>query len=276
MLARTGRQRKILWWPRPEKAWADPGMQARGAAADALPAFRTDFLDGGRELHAAQRLRHRVFGVEYGARTSGPPGLDRDRFDRHCLHLGVRDQRHGTLAGYTRILPDDQLPQTGGFYAADEFELDMVTRLPGRVAELGRTCIHPEYRGGAIMAMLWSRLAEDLQARDIRFLVGCASVPLNGPGDPAAVMESMRARHWSTPEWRVQPRRPAPVSERVRGEAVLPPLLKTYLRMGARVCGEPCWDPDFRCLDYLVLLDLETLSERYRRRFLWKPLEEAV
>jgi putative hemolysin len=238
--------------------------------------LQADFLGGARELRAAQRLRHRVFGREYGARTSGPPGLDRDRFDRDCLHLGVRDQLTGALAGYTRILPDDRLEHTGGFYAADEFELGMVARLPGRVAELGRTCIHPDYRGGAVMGMLWSRLADDLRARDIRFLLGCASVPLNGSADPAAIMEDMRANHRSAPEWQVQPLRPAPVSERIQGEAVLPPLLKSYLRMGARVCGEPCWDPDFRCLDFLMLLDLEALSERYVRRFLRRPLQEAV
>ena len=275
MLERTGPQRKILGWPRPEQRPEPPRRPGHARSAGATAGFRAEFLKGARELRAAQRLRNRVFGLEYGARTSGPPGLDRDRFDRHCLHLGVRAERDGTLAGYTRILPDDRLQQTGGFYAADEFDLDMVTRLPGRVAELGRTCIHPDYRGGALMAMLWSRIAEEMQACDIRFLLGCASVPLNGPGDPAAVLERMRERHWSAPEWRVQPRRPAPVSERVQGELVLPPLLRTYLQMGARICGEPCWDPDFRCLDYLMLLDLDVLSERYVRRFL-RPVKAAV
>jgi putative hemolysin len=275
MLAPTGRQRKVPGWPHSAQRSDNRPTQGRARPAKHAPAFRAQLLHDACELRAAERLRQRVFGPEYAARTSGPAGRDRDAFDPHCLHMGVRDERHATLAGYTRVLPDDRLQRTGGFYAAREFELGMVARLPGRVAELGRTCTHPEYRGGALMAMLWSRLAEELQTRGIRFVVGCASVPLNGPGDPGAVIEHMRGQYPDEPEWRVHPKRRAPVSERVQGEAVLPALLKTCLQMGARVCGEPCWDPDFRCLDYLVLLDLEALSPRYGRRFL-RPAKEAV
>ena len=282
MLARTGRTRKILPIPRPgtivrfrQHTNRNP-RNHRDTVGSARPGYRAEFLHGRRELRAAQRLRHQVFAGEYGATTSGGPGLDRDRFDPHCLHLGVRDERSGHLAGYTRVLPDDRLDRTGGFYSADEFELDMVDRLPGRVAELGRTCIHPDHRGGAVVGVLWSRLARYLLESDIRYLVGCASVALEGDYDTGAIIDRVRSWHWTDPAFRVTPRRAAPaVPPAGEDEEILPPLFKAYLRMGARVCGEPCWDPDFRCLDFFVLMDLKELSERYVRRFL-RPLEQAV
>lgn len=233
--------------------------------------FQAAFTRSRRDIIAAQRMRYRIFSEEYGARMVAPFGLDRDRYDRHCLHLVVRDRHKGNLiVGYTRVLTDDAAARIGGFYSRDEFDLDMLSGLNGRVAELGRTCILPAYRNGAVITTLWSRLAGFMMEEDIRYLIGCASVSLDEDYDLGHIRARIRGRHLAGPSQRVIPRLPADaaIPDDPEGRVAMPPLLKAYLRMGARVCGEPCLDPDFNCLDFFILLGLEALPNRYVQHFL--------
>tara|TARA_R110001606_G_scaffold397272_6_gene573288 strand:- start:695 stop:1561 length:867 start_codon:yes stop_codon:yes gene_type:complete len=238
--------------------------------------FSAYFTRSRREILKIQRLRYRIFSQEYGASFHAPFGLDRDRFDRHCLHLVVRDNRSGELVGYTRVLPGDRLDKTGGFYSAGEFHLSPVRRLEGRVAEIGRTCIDPRHRGGAVITVLWARLAQYMLENDIRYLIGCASVSMNEGYNLAAIDRRIRERHLAPLPQRVVPRfRPQGLAGDAQEETVkMPPLLKAYLRMGAQVGGEPCWDPDFNCLDYFILMQVERLPERYVQHFL-QPTQPA-
>lgn len=224
-----------------------------------------------RDILAAQRLRYRVFTKEYGARFGGISGIDRDRFDKHCRHIVVKDTLTGHVVGYTRVLTDDRARKTGGWYSAGEFDLDMVSRLPGRVLEIGRTCVHPDYRSGAVIGVLWGRIAELLLDEDFTWLFGCASIPL---GDMAttAMLAEMARREETTTTFRVTPRVPVPplpISAMTDHNSVkMPALLRTYLAMGAKVCGQPCWDPDFNCADLFILVDVNTLPQRYVRHFM--------
>ncbi|MDX1804921.1 MAG: GNAT family N-acyltransferase [Alcanivorax sp.] len=232
--------------------------------------FSAYFTRSRREIIRVQRLRYRIFSEEYGASFNAPFGLDRDRFDKHCLHLVVRDNRSGDIVGYTRVLPGERLYRTGGFYSGGEFDLSALGQLNGRLAEIGRTCIHPDYRNGAVITVLWSRLAQYMVENDVRYLLGCASIALGEGYNVAAIDQRIRDRHLSDCGLRVTPHLTVPQLPGDAGEDSLkmPPLLKAYLRMGASVCGEPCWDPDFNCLDYFILMPLEKLPARYMQHFL--------
>ncbi len=238
--------------------------------APASGRFTAYFTRSRREILKIQRLRYRIFSQEYGASFSAPFGLDRDRFDRHCLHLVVRDNRNGEIVGYTRVLPGDRLHRTGGFYSSGEFDLTMLGRLDGKLAEIGRTCIHPEHRNGAVITVLWARLAQYMLENDVRYLLGCASIALSEGYNVAAVNQRIQARHLSQERHRVQPhlRLQALPGDTQADSVKMPPLLKAYLRMGAQVCGEPCWDPDFNCLDFFVLMAVEDLPARYVQHFM--------
>jgi putative hemolysin len=241
--------------------------------------FVAEFTRSRRDIFRAQRLRYRVFSEEYGATFRAPFGLDRDRFDKHCLHLVVRDTQTGELVGYTRVLTGEASLRAGGFYSASEFDVRMLERLSGRVAEIGRTCIHPEHRGGAVIAVLWSRLARFMLEEKIDHLIGCASVALGEGYDVGAIVARIRERHLSDPSWRVHPRLPLQqLAAAQSGADRMPALLKAYLRMGARVCGEPCWDPDFNCIDFFILLSVTDLPARYVQHFLQPDaaLEQAI
>ncbi|MFP4639519.1 MAG: GNAT family N-acetyltransferase [Guyparkeria sp.] len=232
------------------------------------------------EREACYRLRYRVFVEEMGARIpEGHGGLERDRFDPHCHHLMVRDRRSGAVVACTRILTDTQACLTGGFYSAQEFELDAIARLPGRVMEIGRTCVAPEARRGATIAMLWSGLARFMEIHRFGFLIGCASIPVDDGGAAAGKIAARLSRRHLAPEGRrVMPRHPVP---RVAGdeegeEPRLPPLLKAYMRLGAKIGGDPCLDEAFGCADLFILLESRDLQGRYQRHFVERRRPEAA
>lgn len=213
------------------------------------------------ERRAAQRLRWRVFAEELGAKLDSPePGIDQDIFDPYCEHLVVRDGNE--VVGTYRLLPPEGAKRIGLYYSETEFDLIRLRGIRQRIVEVGRSCIAPGYRSGAVIALLWSGLARYMLASGHGYLAGCASISLAG----AATLQQ-RGENLAPIEYRVTPRRRLPPGEIPEKPAPLPPLVKGYLRAGAWVCGEPAWDPEFGYADFFMLLPLERIEARYARHF---------
>ncbi|MEJ7771226.1 MAG: GNAT family N-acyltransferase [Geodermatophilaceae bacterium] len=221
------------------------------------------------ELAQAQRLRHEVFAGEWGA-AMAHTHLDVDALDPWCDHLIVRELRNGSVVGTYRLLPPDRAAVAGGCYAAAEFDISSLNSIADDLVELGRSCVHPNHRNGAVIGLLWSAVVRYVVAGGHGWLSGCTSVPLADSGIQAAnVWYEVAARHLSPEAYAVNPHRPwrpDPNSPAIR--AAMPPLLRGYLRLGAWVCGPPAHDPDFDCADFFMLLDLRRLSPRHRQHFL--------
>lgn len=225
----------------------------------------------GAALHAAQRLRHQVFAVEQGASLRCDiPGHDTDPWDLFCDHVVVRDRAAGDLVvATTRVLTHAQARLAGGFYSAGEFDITGLLERRLRLVEIGRTCVHAEYRTGAAISMLWHGLARlvDLTSHDL--VIGCASIPMHDGGVGAlAAWNRLKDAYLIEPALRVTPRLSVPRRDHRHAEPCVPPLIKAYLRLGARLCGEPCWDPAFNTADLLVALRPGELKRRYARHFL--------
>jgi putative hemolysin len=221
------------------------------------------------DVELAQRLRYKVFAEELGARIDGgPEGLDRDEFDDWCDHLIVRDDDRLRAVGTYRILPPHRARSLGRLYSENGFDLARLAHLRASMIEVGRACVHRDYRTGAALLMLWAGLAHYMKANGYRHLVGCASAPLGDGGAQAARLRDELLPHFVDLEHRVFPRLPFPHARLDRAREVeMPPLIKGYLRLGARVCGEPAWDPDFNCADFMMWLSLDQLNPRYARHF---------
>ena len=224
------------------------------------------------QVREAQRLRYRVFVEEMGARLNTPEaGLDVDIFDAWCDHLLVRDDISNEVVGTYRILPPHQAKRIGSLYSESEFDLTRLANLRQRMVEVGRSCVHPDYRNGGTITLLWAGLAEYMLKNGYDYLIGCASISMTDGGHAAAsIYRQASARHLGPIEWRVFPRCPLPLAalEQQDLEAALPPLIKGYLRVGAYVCGEPAWDPDFNTADLLLLLPLARMNPRYMKHFI--------
>jgi len=216
----------------------------------------------------AQRLRFKVFAEELGARIAGDDGRDADEFDAFCDHLIVRDEDSLRVVGTYRILPPHRARDAGRLYSEREFDLTRLANLRPALIEIGRSCVHRDYRSGAAILLLWAGLAQYMKTHGYRHLIGCASASLVDGGTQAARLRDEVQRHLTHNEYRVFPRLPFP-HERLQRAATceMPPLIKGYLRLGARVCGEPAWDPDFNTADFLVWLSLDQLNPRYARHF---------
>ena len=230
------------------------------------------------EVRQAQQLRHLVFVQEMGARLTVPSGTpnghDVDMFDAYCEHLLVRavmdDGNSDEVIGTYRVLTPEAAKRAGCLYSDTEFDLTRLRPLRSRMVELGRSCVHPQWRsGGAIMA-LWGALTEFMVRNDLDTMVGCASVSMRDGGHMAASLwEQLRQTHLAPIEWQVHPRLPLPVEELRRDLPIeVPALIKGYLRCGAQVLGAPAWDPDFTTADLPMMMRMQDLPARYRRHFL--------
>lgn len=222
------------------------------------------------EILEAQRLRYRIFAGELGARLNcRHEGIDEDLFDPFCDHLIVRDEEADRIVGTYRMLPPERARRVGGYYSETLFDLVRLRNLRGRIVELGRSCIDAEYRSGAVIALLWTGIARYMRDSGHEHLVGCASIGMGDGGHNAANIYVALADHMAAPEYRVFPRCRLPIEDLVSGDrAEVPPLLKGYLRAGARVCGEPAWDPDFNTADLLLMIGMSQVQERYAQHFL--------
>ncbi len=221
------------------------------------------------EILEAQRLRYRVFAGEMGARlTTRIAGVDQDIYDPWCEHLVVRDDVLGEVVGTYRILAPINARRIG-YYSETEFDLTRLQHLRPRLVEAGRSCVHPDYRDGATIALLWAGLARYMQENGYIYLMGCASISMSDGGHTAASLYRRLQDHLGPIEYRVFPRCPLPLDSLRQDDIVeAPPLIKGYLRAGAWICGEPAWDPDFNTADLPILLRMSKVEGRYAKRFM--------
>jgi putative hemolysin len=253
----------------------DQLLEQPGTPPLARRRYSVGFARGKDETRSAQQLRWRVFADELGARLpSRVPGVDHDFFDPYCEHLVVRNDGDGEIVGTYRILSPEAARRVGGYYSEGEFDLARLQLLRDGMVEVGRSCIHPEHRSGAVIALLWAGLARYMLASGHRHLAGCASMSMADGGHAAAsVFEKLRARYLAPAEYRVIPRHCLPLEELDSCRAAdAPPLLRGYLRAGAWICGEPAWDPDFNTADFFLLLPLARLNPRHARHFFGEVL----
>jgi putative hemolysin len=253
-----------------------PGRPTMPTSADgADQVFDVHWARSESEVREAQRLRHRVFAVEMGARLAPiaetPPGHDADRFDAYCEHLLVRELGpRREVVGTYRVLTPEAARRAGGLYSETEFDIAGVRPLLATAVELGRSCVHPDWRSGGVVMALWAALGEFMLHHHLDAMIGCASIGMRDGGHAAASLWArLRRTHLAPPEWQATPYRPLPVAAlRQDLDPEVPALIKGYLRCGAKVLGPPAWDRDFNTADLPLLMRFADLPARYRKHFL--------
>jgi L-ornithine Nalpha-acyltransferase len=240
-----------------------------------------------RDLLAAQRLRYEVFVAELGA--DGPmvdhaARLERDVYDAHVDHLVLIDPRRdpadlGHVVGAYRLLPSDRLAVVGRYYSEDEYDLGPLKRSGRKLVELGRSCVHRDYRRGTAMYRLWNALAEYVLAREIEVMFGVASFHGTDVAALAQPLAYLHHRHLAQPDMRVRARDghrqsmdliPAADVDATAAMATMPALIKAYLRLGG-VVGDGAWvDHAFNTTDVCLVMDTGQMSARHRDFYIRK------
>jgi putative hemolysin len=244
---------------------------AKPASKPKRPAFQITWASTPNEVKEAQRLRFKVFAEEMGANLAqNNEGLDVDEFDAYCDHLLIRDQETLKVVGTYRVLPPHKAQEIGRLYSDSEFDLTRLNHLRPKMVELGRSCVHADYRSGAVIMALWSGLAQYMQKHNYEIMLGCASIPMADGGHFAASLyNSLSEEQMAPTENHAFPRLPLPLDKLNGGlDVEPPPLIKGYLKLGAKICSAPAWDPDFNTADLLTMLRLSEINPRYAKHFL--------
>ena len=217
-----------------------------------------------------KRQRYLVFNCELGEGldSSARVGLDRDRYDFICDHLMVRETESGKLVGTYRMQSGFRAKGNLGYYSEQFFDFTPFERIRAEVLELGRACVHTEYRNTAVLHMLWKGIARYAMSCGARYLLGCSSLSSQDENEGMALYEKLRERYLIEPALRTEPKR----DFRCRGNAnALPPpitprLFRAYLDVSARLCGLPAIDREFKTIDFLTVIDLQRIPDRVRTR----------
>jgi L-ornithine Nalpha-acyltransferase len=240
------------------------------------------------EIKIAQRLRYAVFVQELGAMPdsmNAQDRLDTDRFDAHCDHLLVIDQKaershadtaleDGVLVGTYRLLPHERAQACGGFYSEGEFDLRKVlnTHQNLRFLEVGRSCVAASHRGKAVAELLWQGIWDYVRNNKLDVMMGCAS--LQGTNPAALAQELSFLHHYASApaEWHAPALPHLRVDMNMLSEAAidkravtrnLPILIKAYLRLGAFIGDGAVIDHAFNTTDVLILLPVSRINPKY-------------
>ncbi len=240
--------------------------------------YACKLADTAAEVQAAQELRFQIFNMELdeGFDHSYLTRLDQDRYDRICDHLIVCDAETGTVVGTYRLQTGTTAGQRLGYYSEQEFDFHPFEAWRPQILELGRACIHKDHRNLSVLNLLWKQIAQFAKTRQLRFLIGCSSLTSQNPHYGWKAFECLARRHLAKPCFQT---RPKPKFECLPAESEsnslpldtpikIPKLLRAYLSLGAKICGPPAIDREFRTIDFLTIMDLQSLAPRVWRRYL--------
>jgi len=239
-----------------------------GAAAH----YSVHLARGAEDLHAAQTLRFEVFNLELneGLEASYHTGLDADPFDKICDHLLVTDTKTGVVVGTYRLQTGTMAAKGLGYYSAQEFDFAPYEAIRRELVELGRACVHKSHRNLTVLGLLWKGIAEYALAHGGRYLCGCSSITSQDPAFGASTYADLCRKHLVEPRFRTrpQPKFECPLAQLTDEGPKIPKLLRAYLSVGAKICGPPALDREFKTIDFLTFIDLQTLPPAARARFL--------
>lgn len=242
---------------------------------DRPPEFSVKIAETEEELIAAQALRYDVFVRELGGggdMVDHDAGLERDRFDPYFDHMLLTDDTRGQVVGVYRLLRGDQAQKIGQFYSEDEYDLSVLKQSGRRLLELGRSCLHAEYRGGTAMYHLWSALAQYVAEHEIEVLFGVASFHGADPTALAQPLSLLHQRHIAPEDLRVRSKVFQSMDlliednlDRKRAMVETPALIKAYLRLGGYVGEGAFVDHEFNTTDVCLILDTARMNDRQRK-----------
>lgn len=233
------------------------------------------------EIEQALALRYEVFNEEMGEGllSSRETKKDRDAYDYFCHHLIVIDKdKKDKVVGTYRILPREIALKNIGFYSENEFDLTNIYALKEGVAEVGRSCVHPEYRGGSVISMLWIGLGTYMKEYNLRYLMGCGSIHNTNSLYGSEVYAYLKHNNvLAEDKFFVHPKEKyilngfnpnLPIHDIKETTKKVPPLIKGYMRLGAKISGFPALDLEFGTIDVFVIFDAEKINQKYGKHYL--------
>ena len=231
------------------------------------------------EIKAAQSLRYEVFYNECGAQPNENMALlkrDVERIDDFCDVLLVIDHKYNKIVGTYRFMLREAAQQYGSYYTSTEFEIDKLVAYPGQIMELGRSCVHKDYRTKPTMQLLWRGIGAYIRLNKVQLCFGCGSFIGTDISKYHQAFAYLYHYHLAPPELRARALSsnyqemdliPKNKIDQKEARRQLPPLIKGYLRLGGFVGEGVFVDPNFNSLDVCIIVKRETVTERYSQKY---------
>lgn len=242
------------------------------ARGDSKNRYSVRIADSEDSIRAAQILRFLVFNLELneGLETSYDTLIDADEFDAVCDHLVVEDRASNEVVGTYRLQTGTTAGAQLGYYSESEFDLTPFDSVRAQTVELGRACVHRDHRNLSVLSLLWRGIIEYARDRGARYLIGCSSLSSQNEDEGVALYRTLRSEYLAPEDFVTTPRADFRCASQLPPEELprvrAPRLLAAYLAMGARICGEPAIDRQFRTIDFLTFIDLCALEPETLQR----------
>jgi putative hemolysin len=246
-----------------------------------------------KDIDDAQDLRYQVFYEDMGAKPNPEMFVrkrDFDKYDEYCDHLLLIDHARtgkNPVIGTYRLIRRNAAQSCGGFYSASEYDVSRLIDYPGEILELGRSCIHREYRTGPVMQLLWRGLGLYIARHNIALMFGCASLPGTDPQALKIPLSYLYHHHLAPPALRAKalPERYVDMKLLPReafdpdtafaelkmdprgGSNSLPPLIKGYIRVGGFVGDGAVIDKQWNSVDVCIIVKTDLMTRRYQRHY---------
>lgn len=258
--------------------------------------YQIKIAENKEEKEKAFKLRFEVFKEELGKSIKrSSEEKEWDIYDEFCDHLIVMDRKKDIVVGTYRLLLGSKVNRETGFYSERFFDIENIKRLgkprsfyqektlPSEkergkeILELGRSCVHRDYRERPIINLLWNGIAKYIRDHNVGYLFGPVRLMTTDPKEVSEAFSLIKEKYYAPEEFRCFPLKDNVFRDldlNIKCEdpekifRKLPPLVKGYLRLGVKICSPPARNPDFDSVIFLILLDIEKMTESYRKHFL--------
>jgi len=230
--------------------------------------FQVGIADSEEEIDAVYKLRFDIFNIELneGIKENEKIQKDIDEYDKYCDHLIIKDK--DLIVATYRIHPSWKMNKNLGFYSETEFNIDKLCLKEKRVIEVGRACIHKEYRSNVLLVLLWAALKNYCEDNKVAALFGVASIAKCTVEEISSLYHHFKNNKqlidngdvFPLPDLKVDLK---PFDEKYYRKELRGSLLKGYVKMGAKLYGEPVFDKIFGCYDFFVYLDMNYVNWEY-------------
>lgn len=240
--------------------------------------FEVKLADCLEEKEEIFRLRYEIFSKELrNERGARKEGSESDAYDGICDHLIVLDKEKNKAVGTYRLLAAKKSIPGLGFYSERIFEIGPIKELGPDILELGRACIHRDYRQGVVINMLWKGIAEYIKKNAIQYLFGCGTLYSDDKKELSQFFSMIRKKYYAQEGLRVNPRKGCALegidetADNQDPDKVflrLPPLIKGYLRLGMKICSPPAWDHHLKTPVFFLLFDVNKANPVYKKHYM--------
>lgn len=232
-------------------------------------------MDDPQEIFQTFNLRFNVFFNEFSTKKFKSPlfPYDLEHHDFYCDHLIVKDKMENKVVACYRLLSSSNRENFSQYYSQSEFHLNDFLENNDTKLELGRACVHKDYRNGMIISLLWKGLLAYAKASGAKYLFGCSSFTRKEFPGISHFLHSLESQQQVIQDFKIQSKNEKKVSEvlsmvpQINDLKIVNSLLGMYLLGGAKMSTSLAYDEEMDCMDIFTLLNLKNLPPNFERRF---------